>query len=203
MRRLGWAVSTLLLATSAAEASPFEFGGFYAGVHAGYVDAEAEVTGGDFDGGSLMGGAQAGYNFVNGNLVYGVEIDVSLAGRGPDGGCPYAALGCAVDLGPMGTLRARLGYASGDWMVYGTGGLAASQFDLSDSSGFDSDGGLHGWTAGAGVEHLLDEIVGVKLEYRYLRYGSFGSFDKKVEDPLGRSMDVDMHVIMAGINFHF
>ena len=126
MNRIALAAAALLLTTAAADASPFEFRGFYAGFHAGHIDAEAELTGGDLDGGSLMGGAQAGYNFVDGSFVYGVEFDISLAGVGPDGGCPYGPVSCEIDIGPMSTLRARIGYATGDWLVYATGGVAGS-----------------------------------------------------------------------------
>ena len=207
MSRMGLAAAALLLSTSVAQASPFEFRGFYAGFHAGYVDATTDVTGGDLDGGSAMGGAQFGYNFLNGNLLYGVELDFSLAGVGPEGTCPYASASCDLDMGPMGTLRGRLGYAFDDWLIYATGGAAASHFEFEQSGGpggtSHSKGGLHGWTVGAGVEYLIGDIVGVKMEYRYLRFGDFGGFEDEVEDGLGNDIDVHMHVIMGGINYHF
>ena len=40
-------------------------------------------------------------------------------------------------------------------------------------------------------------------EYRYLQFGDFGGFDRKLQDPTGADIDVNMHVIMGGINFHF
>lgn len=106
-------------------------------------------------------------------------------------------------MGPMATLRARLGYAVDDFIVYATGGIAGSRFEQTDTAGFDSDGGLFGWTVGAGAEYLVGDIVGVKLEYRYLQFGDFGSLQSGFEDPTGAEIDVNMHVIMGGINFHF
>jgi outer membrane immunogenic protein len=198
------ATAALLFAAPVAQASPFEFAGFYAGAHAGYLDASADFNSGDLDEDGTIGGLQAGYNFINGNLMYGVELDFSLTNASPDGACPNnPGLSCEVESGPMGTLRARLGYARDDWMVYVTGGAAASQFELETNGSNGSDSGLHGWTIGAGGEYLLGDIVGVKLEYRYLQFGDFGGFDEKLKDPSGAKIDVDMHVIMGGINFHF
>ncbi len=203
MSRIGLAAAAILLVAQPAFAATYEFRGFYAGAHAGHIMADADLAGGDLDGNSLMGGVQAGYNFMSGGLVYGLEIDLSLAGEGPDGICPAIATPCDLDMGPMGTLRARLGYAADDWLIYVTGGAAASQFELEDTAGFESDGGLHGWTVGAGIEYLLGDNVGAKVEYRHMQFGDFGSFDNEVEDQAGASFDVEMYVLMLGINFHF
>jgi outer membrane immunogenic protein len=198
------ASAALLVSAPMASASPFEFAGFYLGVHAGYTESEAEFSTGDLSEGGTMGGVQAGYNFLQGNFVYGVEADFSLTNASPDGACPYGpGFSCDVDSGPMGTLRGRLGYAVDDWLVYFTGGAAASRFELKTDGPGGRNSGLHGWTVGAGAEYLVGDIVGVKLEYRYLQFGDFGSFDEKLEDPTGADIDVNMHVIMGGINFHF
>jgi outer membrane immunogenic protein len=199
------AVTAVLLFTAdMAQASPFEFAGFYAGAHAGYLDTSADFKSGDLDEDGSMGGLQAGYNFIDGNLMYGVELDFSLATTKPDGACPNnPGISCEVESGPMGTLRARLGYAQDDWLIYVTGGAAASKFELETNGPGGRDSGLHGWTVGAGGEYLLGDIIGVKLEYRYLQFGDFGGFDEKLEDPSGRNIDVNMHVIMGGVNFHF
>ena len=198
------ATAVLLLTTPMAQASPFEFAGFYAGAHAGYLDTSADFNSGDLGEDGTMGGLQAGYNFMNGNLLYGVEFDVSLTNSNPDGGCPNnPGVSCKVETGPVGTLRGRLGYAQDDWLLYVTGGAAASKFELNTSGPGGRNSGLHGWTVGAGGEYLLGDIIGVKLEYRYLQFGDFGGFDEKLKDPTGAKIDVNMHVIMGGVNFHF
>ena len=82
IRTAAAATAVLLFATPMAQASPFEFAGFYAGAHAGYMHSSADFSGGGSklkDGGS-MGGLQAGYNIINGNIMFGVETDVSLTG---------------------------------------------------------------------------------------------------------------------------
>jgi outer membrane immunogenic protein len=183
------ATAALLVTAPMAQAAPFEFKGYYAGVHAGYMDVKADSSSssGSISGGGSMGGFQAGYNFVTDNIMLGVESDFSLTDASP---C------CSIGVGPIGTLRPRLGYAADDWLLYVTGGVASAQFE-----DFDPFDGEFGWTVGAGVEYLLGDIVGVKIEYRYMR---FGDVDQGIASPLGGAgIDFDMHTVMGGVNFHF
>jgi outer membrane immunogenic protein len=154
MNRLKLVAATtaaLLLSTSIGSASPFEFAGFYAGAHAGYSDSSADFGTGDLNNDALIGGLQAGYNFLSGNFLYGVETDISLTGASPDGSCPYSpGFACEVNAGPMATLRGRLGYAVDDWLVYVTGGAAGAKFELETNGPGGRDSGLFGWTVGAG-----------------------------------------------------
>lgn len=196
-----------LLAGSAV-AAPFEFAGFYAGAHFGYMDTHADVDTDSTSGGDLMGGLQAGYNIIDGNLMYGVETDISLTGADPDGGCDYAGVGgtCDFHMGPMATLRGRLGYAAGDFMVFATGGVAAARYSMRSFDGGGAtvddldEGGRYGWTAGAGVEYLLGDMMSVKLEYRFLQLldKDFTSFAVG-----GSEIEMNSHTIMTGVNWHF
>jgi high affinity Mn2+ porin len=86
--------------------------------------------------GSFFGGLQIGYDFMLPNrLVVGAEVDTSfaawpnLAGISIGGTSTFSS----PAIGPesysdtllyFGTVRARLGYAPGDWLFYATGGLA-------------------------------------------------------------------------------
>ena len=229
MSRIGLVVAALIglvSSISTASAAPFEFAGFYAGGHAGYAESSADFdsaggggiqegillqslvffggSGSNLTGGGSMGGLQAGFNFVDGNLLWGVETDISLTNADPHGACPNnPGVSCDVSTGPMATLRGRFGYAVDDWLLYVSGGVAGSKFELETNGLGGSNGGMFGWTVGAGVEYLIGDIVGLKLEYRYLQFGDFGGFDKKLQDPTGADIDVNMHVIMGGINFHF
>jgi opacity protein-like surface antigen len=196
-----------LMAGSAA-AAPFEFAGFYAGGHFGYMDTNAEVATDSTSGNGLMGGLQAGYNVINDNLMYGVETDISLTNADPDGGCDYAGVGgsCDFDMGPIATLRARIGYASGDFLLFATGGVAAARYSMTSFDGNaaqvdDLDkGGRFGWTAGAGVEYMLGDMMSVKLEYRFLQL-----LDKDFTSLAvgGTEIEMNSHTIMTGVNWHF
>lgn len=204
------AAAALLLAAPTAQAAPFEFAGFYAGAHFGYMDRSADFggissggNGGDISGGGLMGGLQAGYNMVFDNIVVGVETDISLSGANPDGSCPnVSSFKCEVDLGPMATLRPRVGYAVNDFLIYATGGAAGSRIDTQirgGGSSADNEQGIFGWTVGGGVEYLIGDIVGVKAEYRDLRFGDFDN----IKAPNGAKIKIDTHTVMGGLNFHF
>lgn len=208
------ATATAILAAPIAQAEPSELRGFYAGAHAGYINAEADFDGGsDLDEGGTIGGLQIGYNVLTGsNLVWGIETDVSLTGADPDGTCPVdSALSCDVDIEGMGTLRARVGYASGDWLLYVTGGAAAAHFDVRSSGAAGSsndDEGEFGWTAGAGIEYLVGggkpghKNVGLKVEYRFLHFPNF-DIDRLPTSGDPAIIDLDSHVVMVGVNWHF
>lgn len=208
------AVLTVPVAAPVAQAEPSEMAGFYVGAHAGYIDAEADFErGGDLSEGHGLGGLQIGYNVLSGgNFIWGIETDGSLTAADPSGTCPFdAALNCDVDIKGIGTLRARVGYASGDWLVYVTGGAAAARFEIDTAgaagSSHDNEGEF-GIAAGAGVEYLVGsgltghKNVGVKLEYRYLH---FREFDIDRTPTTGEEVDIDLssHVIMVGVNWHF
>jgi outer membrane immunogenic protein len=108
-----------------------------------------------------VGGAQAGYNFVAGNLLAGIEADLnysgqrgSLASTCPGGICNPALVGVVADpsvqaiseqgqkLEWFATLRGRLGLTvTPDAIVYATGGLAVGEIMTAGTVfGFDGDG---------------------------------------------------------------
>lgn len=197
---------TFALAATSAVAAPYEFAGFYAGGHAGYIAPQAEVDSDGVSGQGLMGGLQAGYNFVDGGLMYGVETDVSLSNAKPDGGCDYIGGSCEFNVRRMATLRGRVGFAADDFLLFATGGVAATRYKM---TGYDGQGavvddlhtfGKFGWTAGVGVEYLLGDMTSVKLEYRYLQFmeADFTS------NAAGRTeIDMNYHTLLMGVNWHF
>jgi len=202
--------AAVLLAGQGATAAPFEFAGFYAGGHFGYMKAEADVDtaidSSHLSDWGTMGGLQAGYNFVRGSIMYGIETDVSLSNADPEGGCGAAGAGCDIDTGPMGTFRGRVGFATGDFLLFATGGVAAGRFDVrttdAQGNGFDDleTFGKFGWTAGAGVEYLVGDMMSVKLEYRYTEYfqADYESFNGRLP-----TVDTNFHTFMGGVNWHF
>lgn len=79
----------------------------------------------------VIGGGQLGYNFQYAHWVFGAETDFSWTNaEGSDtqnatllGFLPTSAT-VSERLDWLGTVRGRIGYASGDLLVYATGGLA-------------------------------------------------------------------------------
>ena len=118
------------------------------------------------DGG--LGGGQVGYNFQAGkNLVFGVEADfsgTSISGsdlQQTSGGSDHPAEFAEVSeaLKYFGTVRGRVGYTAGNWLVYATGGLAfarvdygysVSEPDTSTTGSVSASEHKSGWTVGGG-----------------------------------------------------
>ena len=168
--------------------------GPYIGVHAGYgwdpdiVDTKGELLINQYATGNsvrppflsqtrkgFVGGGQIGWNVQRNHLVVGVEADASLTDMGKKDvfHIPVrfgeAEQGRATRLNDrttyLGTARARLGWAQGPLLFYGTGGYAYSHvredglFDSSQLTHLDYEGHTAkdngGWVAGGGVEYLL------------------------------------------------
>ncbi len=140
--------------------------------------------------GSFSQGFQGGYNYrLPNNFVIGAEADASFPSFPSVQGISIGGISTlASPLGPetysetvlmSGTLRGRLGYAAGNWLVYATGGFAWTYDRLSLSqfvSGASEETKLWrlGWTAGAGVETPFLPHWTARLEYLYTGYGADG-----------------------------
>jgi outer membrane immunogenic protein len=89
--------------------------------------------------GSFLGGAQIGYNWQSGAIVYGLEADAMWRrlkehsfvefGANPAAGAPFGSVATDTayfrsEQNALGTIRGRLGYAPSNWLLYVTGGLA-------------------------------------------------------------------------------
>jgi outer membrane immunogenic protein len=140
-------------------------------------------------------GGYAGYNWLHGRFVYGIEADVNYLNTsatafdiatGPTLLTETTSLKSRVDW--FGTLRARAGVVvHPDWLLYATGGLAYAQVDhtLSDNcvgcgnSVFNlgpftqsNKDWRSGWTAGGGVEFLSGSHWRLRAEALHVDLGS-------------------------------
>jgi outer membrane immunogenic protein len=139
-------------------------------------------------------GAQLGYNYaINPNIVISLESDLGWAGvdgkettttldiGGGAGGTDITRTNTlGTDYGFVASLRPRLGFTSGQFMFYATGGLALA--DYKDGLTYSDDqGGANrisksrtkfGWTAGLGAEVMLENDWSVKGEYLHSDFGS-------------------------------
>jgi outer membrane immunogenic protein len=156
--------------------------GLYAGGSIGYgwgdVSHEFSATSpfGEFfdtDSDELSGGiygAHLGYNFQHGNVLFGAELGIN--GAAMDGATFSGSVEHDVDW--YATAVARLGYAHGQLLFYGLGGLAWGKV-ASVSLGGDAVSGDTdhvGWTAGAGVEYALSDHLSLRLEYAHVDLGT-------------------------------
>jgi outer membrane immunogenic protein len=91
----------------------------------------------------FMGGGEVGFNSQVGNVVWGLEADISgwsmsksavVSGAGI-ASVPGSALTATTSLDStwLATIRPRLGWASNNWLFYVTGGIAISNVDFAQS----------------------------------------------------------------------
>lgn len=170
--------------------------------------------------GSWFNGLQAGYNYqLPSHIVLGAETDarfpsypspITGIGIGGTSISNNTGLGYAQNILASGSVRARLGYAAGDWLLYTTGGLAweAQRSYLATSTlPTTHDSGRVGWAAGGGVEVALSPHWSARAEYLYSGFGkSTTNFDLGAMTP-GLSQSVTSNIaeqeIRLGVNYQF
>jgi len=180
----------------------YNWTGFYIGGFGGYGwtgDVTSRVGGIDMTGG--FGGGTLGYNWQNGNFVYGIEVDAAGADISASVGVP-GVLWAKSQINAFGTVRGRLGITpSPSSLLYVTGGYAWANNKLSvDVGGITaSDSRTHGgWTVGAGLEYMFAPSWSAKVEYLYADLDSQDYFNGTVAS--GRT---SLNSVKAGINYHF
>lgn len=168
----------------------YNWTGFYLGVNAGVGIGRDRVTS-NFNGDSIygspqggFGGGQIGYNWqadsLLGPIVYGVEADIQGAGLN-GGGANVVDFAGARDTFSQtsdwfGTVRGRVGIATGPVLSYVTGGYAYGNIKSTVTEGgvtaFTNNRTAGGWTVGSGVEAALGGNWTGKIEYLYLNLGN-------------------------------
>jgi outer membrane immunogenic protein len=174
----------------------------------------------------FVGGGEIGYNWRFGNMLSGLEADLSyssLRASNSATGIPFigGTFNTTIDAKLLwfGTVRGRLGFlATNDLLVYGTGGLAYGEAktmvtgtNLAVPCPFNncfsgSTGTTTGWTAGGGVEYAFMPKWTAKIEYLYLDFGNH-SFVMNDAINVGASVTASTHqtvnVVRGGLNYHF
>ena len=99
-------------------------------------------------------GGFCGNNWQRNNLVYGGELNVTAGSLAIDDSLPD-------ELGARTELRARVGYAMGDALVYGFVGYGTSDLTFfTTGTGYDVAGG----TYGLGVDYMVTDRMFAGLE---------------------------------------
>ncbi|MEL6921658.1 MAG: outer membrane beta-barrel protein [Pseudomonadota bacterium] len=206
-------------APTAASAEATDFSGFNMAAYGGFgiadVIGQFDGAGSEFDlrdlnvsGGSL--GIGAGYAMQFGSLVVGLDADYTFSD----------VLGSAVDsendrqtvrINDYGTVRGRVGVASGDLLVYGTAGIAFSSFDFIVEDGADVlNQATTGIVYGGGVEYAVSERFSIRAEALRLDFNdSVAGGPGSVLDDLSDGDDEDsfafggLNTVRAGLVVRF
>jgi len=170
----------------------FNWAGFYAGVNVGYE--WGSVSNATPKPGGVAGGAQGGYNWQNGQFVYGLEADIGISAA-DDTFAPYKFANPW-----FGTARGRLGYAfdTVNVLAYATGGLAFGDLvATATATNVDETKTEVGWTVGVGAEYGFNANWSAKVEYLYIDLGSRTFATTGVDNGLSASL------LRFGVNYHF
>ena len=222
----------------------FSWSGFYIGVNAGGLrgngDMQAYGTG-EFVGTtfedsydrsirnrlwSKTGGVQLGYNhqFSDG-LMLGLEGDVNAhSGRRVSKveqviDTPFDPVGRVTqDPGRLyATLRARMGIAFDNGLIYVTGGLASAETRASSAYSETNPGDAWegasskiagGWAAGGGLEFAIADRWSLKSEYLYVdlgrdKFGLTGAIGNNPGYTIEARHRDRFHVVRLGLNYRF
>jgi outer membrane immunogenic protein len=200
--------------------------GYYLGVQGGYSWNDVDfielqgtppitpIGDGALDADSFTVGLYGGYNHQFGNWVIGLDgsisymdIDEALNDADPGGGNLSDLETFEIEMNWLSTVRARVGYAFGDFQIFAAGGLAIAGIDvtLQDTAFAPTDTDsevVTGWTLGAGLETLFAENCSARLEYLYVAFE-----EEYIATPgltaMGADTDLDQHIVRAGIAYRF
>ena len=142
--------------------------------------------------GSYAIGFQGRYDYMDASHhVFGVEGDIwfpnTVSGKSNHFTAAVGSATYSETVQFSGTLRARLGYAAGNWLFYLTGGFAWSfdQFSRTQISGAPAGSNVaagtgesqslvprYGGAVGAGADVALNDKWSGRIEYLFIDYAS-------------------------------
>ncbi|MBR0847458.1 porin family protein [Bradyrhizobium diazoefficiens] len=211
------AIISPALAGSALPPPVVSWTGFYAGVHGGWGWGKSEFRD-EFNNAAFnpffayfngpIAGGQLGYNWQQGNLVLGVEVDGSWSFTKGNTSSNTAVITTSTTNGVgytgLATATGRVGYASGQWLAYAKGGAAYARMELStritpEITNYNRE--LFGAVGGVGLEVAFLRNVSAKVEYNAfwlppetLRWVTVDSTSE---------IKHFVQTVKAGINVHF
>jgi outer membrane immunogenic protein len=198
----------------------YNWTGFYVGANAGYgwadgsgtitmvnpvtgVAATGPVTG---KGNGISGGAQLGYNYQIGSVVFGAEADFQASGQKGnfDGTAGANTFTSTAKVPWFATARGRIGYAFDRWLVYATGGGVYGDGKVDGTSSltgpFSASKQFFTYTFGGGVEAALWGRWTAKVEYLYIATPNHVPVPPTTTDISG---SITSNLVRAGLNYRF
>ncbi len=201
-----------------AVAQDADWSGAFVGANIGIGMIESEIH--DFDEEAAFGysrndgpagvsNLQAGYNWQSGNLVYGAVVSIGTTSFDEEfetDFCEPATHQTAVNA--LGSVRGRVGLATGNTQFYGTAGVAIIDTDETLACGdVDSDSGVvddpyEALVMGFGVESMIADNLSVNAEY--LSYmADDQTVDEVGEDDEFGTFGIQADTVTIGVNYHF
>ena len=218
LRSMAWFAAAGLAAASApALADDFDWSGFYAGAQIGYEWGDADhsfepgvrnIPPGDSEPDGIAGGVHAGYLHQADALAFGIEADFETADvEGSFINTAASDSTGATGIEMQGSVRARLGWATGRWLPYITGGLALASVEYRGGNlagpccGFDRT--PLGYTAGGGLEYVVSDKVSARLEYRFTDFGEESGALVPAFSIVTMPVELETHALRFGVSVRF
>lgn len=161
-----------------------------------------------------VGGVQAGYNYQFGNWLVGAEADIQGIGNEKHTNCILTCNGVnaatvSQDMSWFGTVRGRIGYATGPILNYVTGGFAYGGVRTSDAEilGGVPAGSVAfnrtktGYVLGSGLEAAIGGNWTAKIEYLYVDLGATADGILLGGTPHMLNTEVRENIFRAGVNY--
>ena len=163
----------------------FSWTGFYAGLNAGYGwnssgwrNVGAPVfTNFNTDGNGFVGGGHAGFNYQMSQFVFGLEGNVDYSGvRGSAQCSTNVGSVCRTKQSWLGDIDGRLGFGIDRAMIYGTGGVAFTNYSFTNPTPAPTTswgaGSRTGWTVGGGLDYAVTNNWIAGIGYKYYDFGT-------------------------------
>ncbi|HZL39902.1 MAG TPA: outer membrane protein [Pseudolabrys sp.] len=171
-----------------AQSGLYNWSGAYAGLNLGYQ--WGTITNSNVSPSGIAGGGQVGYNWQNGQFVFGVETDFQFTGS-DDTFAPFK-----FSNPWFGTLRGRAGAAFNNVLLYATLGLAYGSLE-GQIPGLDETRTEVGWAGGIGAEYGFNPNWSARVEYLYMDLASRGF------SITGTDNGFHANMLRFGVNYHF
>ncbi len=179
MKTLKIAALAASFVVAGAMAQAQDYDGFYMG--GGLAWSKSDVGADEPISGYVMpdpvgfnGFAVAGYNRAYGNLIVGVEGDLSFGEIDGTSPCSNPSWTCEAKIKNSATLRGRVGTVAGGNFLFASLGYSAAKVEMAtiNSGGtvYPDSHTLFGWTVGVGAERPLQNGWNMRGEILYTDY---------------------------------
>jgi outer membrane immunogenic protein len=145
---------------------------------------------------AFIGGVHGGYNFQSGGLLLGIEGDIAFADN--------------IDY--LASVRGRAGWATPNWLFYGTAGVAFIDTNTNFAVVSADDGPFGfkvgntdtGFVGGGGIEYRVGPSLSLGVEGLYYNFGSdTHNFVTGADEPFALKDDLDFAVVRGRLTYHF
>jgi len=192
----------------------YDWTGFYVGFNGGgsfghlnwTSDPDALSGGANLSSGLV--GATIGYNAQRGGFVFGQEFDfdyrrfaTTIAAPTCPLNAPNGVANCEFNSFWVSTARLRFGYALGSFLPYVTAGVSMGDYlaDIIGKPFGTATAVTFNWTAGVGVEYVLNGPLTAKLEYLYVNHTDTACLGPCGGGPI--HIGVNENVFRLGLNY--